>query len=422
MKLFWWLLPGLRLKRYVFEIIVGLVLLAAAGLFFALWLTGDTAPIEGEVNAAQSALYLAAAAFVLSVVLLYFGILGLARSIIRILRSAGGAGGPFRDLVLAAARRESGPRVVAFGGGTGLKSLLKGLKEHTGRISAVITMADDGGSSGRLRMELGALPPGDIRNCLVALSNVGPTLEKLFQFRFQEGELEGHSFGNLFITSLHAICGDFREAVRLAGEVLAIAGEVLPSTTDKVGLVARHEDGSVTTGQANIQRTGKRIAKVELRPRPSQVHPDIKAALSEAALVVFGPGSLYTSVIPNLLVPGMVEAVRASYGLKVYVCNILTQIGETDDYDAVDHIRAIEEHAGGRIFDVVVVNSARRELPPFRKGQRFVEYDAEAIRRMGYRVVEADLLGPDFLHDPAAVASVLVDLVNQRVREETTAI
>ena len=418
MKLFWWLLPGLRLKRYVFEILVGLLFLATAGVLFALWLTGDTDVIEGEANIALEAIYLAISALVLSLLLLYFGILGLSRSIIRILRSTRGTG-RFKELVLSAARRESGPKICAFGGGTGMKSLLSGLKEFTGRISAIITMADDGGSSGRLIKELGALPPGDIRNCLVAMSNAGPNLEKLLQYRFDDETLSGHSFGNLLITSLHRITGDFREAVREAGNILSIAGEVLPSTTDRVGLVATHTDGTVTTGQSSIQSAGKRITNVKLRPTPDKVHPDIVKALRESALIVFGPGSQYTSIIPNLLVPGMVDAVRESHALKVYICNVLTQVGETDDYDAAEHIRSLEAHTGGKICDVILVNTKRLAIPSYRSNQKFVEYNKEELERMGYKVVEADVLADNLLHDPNKLAKTLVDLVNQRVREET---
>ncbi|MFA4987808.1 MAG: uridine diphosphate-N-acetylglucosamine-binding protein YvcK [Candidatus Brocadiia bacterium] len=418
MKLFWWLLPGLRLKRYVFEIILGLFFLAAAVLFFSVWFQGDTVGEYESINLARLSVYFSIACTIISLLLLYFGMLGLARSVVRILRTSG-VSGPFKDLALAASRREIGPRVVAFGGGTGMKSLLRGLKDHTGRISAVITMADDGGSSGRLRHELGALPPGDIRNCLVALSNSGPNIEKLFQYRFEGDELGGHSFGNLFITALHRITGDFRESVRQAGHILAIAGEVLPSTTDRVGLVAHHEDGTVTTGQSAIQTSGRRIIRVELKPRPTDVHKDITRAIHDADIIIFGPGSLYTSIIPNLLVPGMIDAVRASYATKVYICNVLTQVGETESLDAVEHVKALESHCGGRIFDIILLNTGRREIPAYRSSQRFVQGDPAILRAMGYEVVEEDVLGDDLLHDPVKVAKAVMEIVNAKVHEET---
>lgn len=418
MKIFWWLLPGLRLKRYVFEVIAGVLLLAVAGVLYTLWLTGDTSDAYSS-NLAQKALPLSITALIVSIALLWFGILGLARSIIRILRATGAVSGPFKDLAIAAARRETGPKVVAFGGGTGMKSLLRGLKAHTGRISAVITMADDGGSSGRLRHEFGALPPGDIRNCLIALSNAPPVVEQLLQYRYDDDMLGGHSFGNLFITTMHRITGDFTQAVRLAGQVLSIAGEVLPSTTDKVALVAKHKDGSVTTGQSEIQNNPSPVESVELRPTPGDVHRDIAYAIREAGAIVLGPGSLYTSIIPNLLVPGMARAIRESYALKIYVCNILTQMGETDAMTAQDHVRAIEKHVGGRIFDVVLVNSVRVDIPDYRSGQSYVEYDPYELKVMGYRVVEADLIGKYLLHDEDKVARKIVELVNQKVTEET---
>ncbi|MBN1660384.1 MAG: YvcK family protein [Anaerolineae bacterium] len=259
------------------------------------------------------------------------------------------------------------PKVVAIGGGTGLSALLRGLKVHTPSITAIVTVADDGGSSGRLRRELGVLPPGDFRNCIAALADDEALMTKLFQYRFgQVSDLNGHSFGNLFITALAAVTGSFEQALVEAGRVLAVQGRILPSTLEQVTLVADVRDDAArddtpglmrVQGESSIPRAGAPIERVFLRPEEVRAYPAAVRAILKADLIVAGPGSLFTSVLPNLLVRDIQRAVGASRALKVYVCNVATQPGETDGFDVGQHLRALERHVGPALFQYVVANS-----------------------------------------------------------------
>ncbi len=310
--------------------------------------------------------------------------------------------------------RYGGLRVVALGGGTGLPVLLRGLKAVTDRITAIVTVTDDGGSSGRLRGELGILPPGDIRNCLVALADTEPLMETLFQHRFSRGSLAGHSFGNLFIGAMTEILGDFQAAVRAASQVLKVRGQVLPSTLESVGLCAELADGTRVCGETAVAGSGRRIRRVTLEPGDCRPVPEAVAALAEADLVVLGPGSLYTSVIPNVLVAGLAEAIRRSPARRVYVVNVMTQPGETDGYTAADHLQALWDHGGPGFVDAVLVNSGpidEARLAAYREqGAEPVPVDRERLAGMGVSVVEADLVTRHGLvrHDPALLAAVLV--------------
>lgn len=292
------------------------------------------------------------------------------------------------------------PRIVAIGGGTGLSALLRGLKKCTPYITAVVTVADDGGSSGRLRKDYGMLPPGDIRNCILALADVEPVMERLLQYRFRDGELRGHSVGNLLIAALTDLSDGFQPAVHALSDVLAITGKVYPVTEDNVALRAQFRDGSCTEGESAIplasieRRVG--IERIGLMPENPRPLPEVLAAIAEADAVVLGPGSLYTSVIPNLLVPGMSEAIHNSRAACVYIANIMTQPGETDGYDMQAHLEAIHAHAGCRLVDRVLVNT---ELPEERILRRYeadeaypVAWDREALSRQGLMVVERPLL------------------------------
>ncbi len=250
-----------------------------------------------------------------------------------------------------------GPRIVALGGGTGLSTMLRGIKKYTNNIVAIVTVADDGGSSGRLRTEHRVLPPGDFRQCLTALAETEPLMTDLFSHRFSgEGSLGGHSFGNLFITAMAEITGDFEHALRESGRVLAVRGQIVPSTLTNVVLCA-DADGKVRVGESHVPQGDGRIDRVFLDPEAPPINPEAEAAILDAELVLIGPGSLYTSILPNLLVDGMVEALRATPAVKVYVCNVASQPGETTGYTVSEHLAAIEEHVGGNMFDYVVVNS-----------------------------------------------------------------
>jgi len=248
-------------------------------------------------------------------------------------------------------------RAVAFGGGTGMSSLLRGLKDRVRNVTAVVTVTDNGGSSGRLRKDFDIVPPGDIRNCLLALADVEPRMNEAFQYRFSEGELSGHCFGNLFITVLTRIIGNFEDSIRELHRLLRVKGKVLPISGGKISLVAQHPDGTKSTGEVQITRSGKPITRIELRPSPVRLSAEIAEALRDADFFVFGPGSLFTSVIPNLLVEDLMTTVNATGKPRVYVANIMTQPGETQDYRLSDHLRAIRDHVGTDFPDYVIAHS-----------------------------------------------------------------
>jgi len=305
-------------------------------------------------------------------------------------------------------------RIVAMGGGTGLSTLLRGLKYHIARrkedqvrmpiadLAAVVTVTDDGGSSGRLRRDYRILPPGDIRNCMVALSKDEPLLRSLFQYRFPAGRgLRGHSFGNLFLAALSNITGDFIEAVRLTGQVLAIRGRIFPSTTQIVTLEAEMGDGRIVAGETSIAKAGERAAirRIRLAPRRVRPYPEVLEAIRQADLILIGPGSLYTSIVPNLLISGVAQAIRRSHATRVYICNLMTQPGETPGYTASDHVRAIYRHAGARLFDWIVVNHApiSKRLQRRYRAEKAepVRADIRELQQMGLRCILDDLVEED---------------------------
>lgn len=321
------------------------------------------------------------------------------------------------DIVYAHHKREKGPKVVALGGGTGLPSVLRGLKPYTSNITAVVTVADDGGSSGRLRREQGVLPPGDLRNNIAALADDESLMTRLFQYRFDTGDVGGHSFGNLFITALAGVTGSIETALIETERVLNIQGRVLPATLDDVNLIATmHLNGMAQTirvkGESQISRTGGRIVSVELSPPDVRAYTESVAAILEADLVVIGPGSLYTSILPNLLVPGIAEALRNSSAQKVYICNVATQPGETENYTVAEHVVALEQHVGPDIFQIVLANNA---YPTENAGvnTRYVmpvppEHDI--LNR--YDIRYTDLTDPDrpWRHDPNKLVQELLRL------------
>lgn len=311
-----------------------------------------------------------------------------------------------------------GPRVVAIGGGTGIPNLLRGVKAYTSNLTAIVTVADDGGSSGRLRNQFGILPPGDIRNCLLALADTEPLMEQVFQHRFSQGDgLAGHSLGNLFILALTEITGDFEQAVRASSQVLAVRGRVLPSTLSDVVLKGELADGRIVNGESNLSGAGSPIRRVFLEPAGAQPLGDALQAIMEADVIVLGPGSLFTSVLPNLLVPGMADALRSSRALKVYACNIMTEPGETDGFGASHHLKALFEHAGPGVVQYCLANSApvpRHLLERYRtQGQKPVQVDAAEVERLGVRLVQADLLdGGDYVrHSPEKLAGAIGRLI-----------
>jgi uncharacterized cofD-like protein len=320
-------------------------------------------------------------------------------------------------------------KIVAIGGGTGLSALLSGLKAYTHPqpsgappldITAIVTVTDDGGSSGRLRREFDVLPPGDIRNCMVALSQDSELLARLFQHRFTSGRgLKGHSFGNLFLMALTQLMGDFSDAVKASSEVLKIAGHIYPSTASDVALEAKLADGTTVVGETRISRSRQRISRIRLMPRRVEPLPEALSAIAEADLITLGPGSLFTSVIPNLLVSGVAAAIRDSSALKAYFVNLMWQPGETVEFRASDHVRALDRHAGGKFLDYAVVNTrpitsalkkayARNEAMP-------VDNDIDALFRMGLKVIPVSLAQQSLKirHDPVATAAIVLKLAQE---------
>ncbi|MDQ3044469.1 MAG: YvcK family protein, partial [Chloroflexota bacterium] len=363
-----WLRPGMRIKRWAALFMFGMVFTSLA---LAMTLTYsyryfDFPDVTAELLRAITLQFMPRwlrVAFVITIGLgtLYIGFWKLSRAVLDPLMARSAPGEILAQIV--ADHRFGSPRpefnVVAIGGGTGLATLLRGLKHHDVGITAIVTVADDGGSTGRIRTEFNIPAPGDIRNCIVALADAESTVGRLFQYRFdQEGsQLEGHSFGNLFITALTQVTGSFEQAVIESGRVLAIRGRVLPSTLENVTLCAELTDGQIVRGESTLSRKKAPIKRVFLEPsKPGGYEPAL-AAILKADLIVLGPGSLYTSVLPNLLIEGISKAIEWSPGIKVYVCNVATQPGETDHFAAEDHIATIRAALGERVLDYALVNS-----------------------------------------------------------------
>jgi len=325
-------------------------------------------------------------------------------------------------------------RVVAIGGGNGLSSVLAGLKRYARPgapamssvdITAIVTVTDDGGSSGRLRREFDVLPPGDIRNCMVSLSEDSALLSRLFQYRFQAGRgLKGHSFGNLFLMALTQILGDFPAAVKASSEVLKIAGRIYPSTTANVSLEATLSNGAIIVGETQISRSRHRIQSIRLRPRKVSPLPAALTAIAEADVITLGPGSLFTSIVPNLLVHGIASAIRSSPALKCYVVNLMWQPGETDEFRASDHVRAVHRHAGGKFLDYAVVNvrpiTSALKKRYARQAALPVENDIDTLMKMGLKVLTGNLSSDTdkIRHDPDAVAAVVMKLAQEGRRRK----
>jgi uncharacterized cofD-like protein len=417
-----WLIPGLGVKRWLLVTLAGTTLngVGLAILILDVYRTAPESwwlPLLSTASLRFIARPLRALIFGgIGLGLILVGIWGISRSL---LRPFVRPNRPVVDALKQHRRRERGPRIVVIGGGHGLATLLRGLKEYTYSLTAVVTVADDGGSSGRLRRDLGILPPGDIRNCLAALSNDEALMTQLFQYRFPDGnqDLEGHSFGNLFITALAEITGSFEEAVAESGRVLAVHGRVLPATLHDVRLVADvalpHLAGEVRVeGESHIPELPGIVRRVWLEPNTPPAFPQVVRAILNADMIVIGPGSLYTSIMPNMLVPDVARAIRASRAFKVFVCNVATQPGETAGYSCGDHVRALEDHVGGSLFDLVVANQqCDGELPV-----DIQWVTAEDEMDDDYAVYRGNLLDDEqpWRHDAGKLAHVLMDLLEER--------
>ncbi len=420
-----WFEPGLGIKRWValmaigvFLVSTGVALIVNVKLLGVLELAviraADVAyAVTGHVLSPVAG---GAVLLLLGIAVIVYGLRMTIRSIVDVFLPRGDP--RLVEMLVQQRQLQRGPKIVVLGGGTGLSTLLRGLKKTSTNLTAVVTVFDDGGSSGRLRREQGILPPGDIRNCLVALAEAEPLLTQLFEHRFKGGDLDGHSFGNLFIASMVQVTGDLETAVKECSKVLAIRGRVLPTTLHDVTLCAEFTDGTVVEGESAVTGAGKTIRRVFLKPAPAPALQDVLDAIAEADLIILGPGSLYTSVIPNLLVDGVVGALRRAPGLKVYVCNVMTQQGETRGFRASDHVRVLLEQGGRGLFEYVLVNTRRPRNQALlarygQEGAEPVEPDVDAIRALGLRPIAEDLVSEEELvrHDPRKIGTVLLQLL-----------
>jgi len=419
-----WLYPGMHLKRWLLLLFLGITVLGlGAAIFlvdfyrglprdsFIVVLTG--AGLDRPIRAALVAL--------LGVLVTGIGVWGLMRSIISPFVARGDS---VMEVLYTKRYLARGPRIVAIGGGTGLSTLLRGLKGYSANITAIVAVADDGGSSGRLRQQLGIVPPGDIRNCIAALADAEPLMTQLMQYRFPPGSgLDDHAFGNLFIAAMTAVTGDFEEAVRESNRVLAVRGQVLPATTVPLNLGAVLVSGRRLTGQVAISHAEEPIDHVTIEPSDVRASSEALERILEADLVVIGPGSLFSSVLPNLLISDIRDAVAAANGLRVYVCNVATQPGETGSFSAAEHLEALFAHVGDGLIDFALLNGndgARR--PEGWLGQP-VRVDERRLEELGVAIIEEDLVDESnaHRHDSAKLASALMRLQQEerveRVRQ-----
>ncbi len=403
---FKWLYPGIGVKRWIGLGIFGF-LLVVNGLGHLrdeqFWLIG----ILDEIIVVSG------------IVIIILGIKRIIRSFVNAFVPSS-KGTELVDILYHRSQLGRGPRVVTIGGGTGLAVLLEGLKEYTSNITAIVTVADDGGSSGRLRQQFDILPPGDIRNCLVALADASTLMRDLFQFRFAAGsELSGHNLGNLFITVMTQLTGDFEKAIKETSKVLALRGQVIPSTLNNVVLVAEYQDGSTAVGEDKIPKAHMPIKRVTLEPKDSQGTPEAIKAIEEAQIIVLGPGSLYTSIIPNLLIKDISDALVKSQAIKVYVCNAMTQAGETDAYRASNHIKGLIAHSHPRVLDYCILNTGEISSSLLKRYAQDDSYpvinDTKNIENMGYRVIEDDIVITDDLirHDPLKLAKIIFGVIEE---------
>jgi uncharacterized cofD-like protein len=421
-----WLLPGVGVKRWIFVAAFGIIVLIDAA---TRWLTAQGMGIhineilDDIVDDYFPPAYLTWILAIAGAALLAVGVWMWFGAVVRVARNRNPKG--FRD-ALVGRRLQQGYKIVAIGGGTGLSTLLRGLKRRTSNLTAIVAVSDDGGSSGRLQKELGVLPPGDVRNCLVALADDEALVTDLFRYRFTEGEgLSGHSFGNLFLAAMSGVTGNFDQAIKESSRVLNIVGRVLPATLGMVRLRAELDDGTIVEGESKISAAKRPIKRVFFEPPVASPLDEVIAAIRDADAIVLGPGSLFTSVAPNFLVSRIAREVAHAHAVKMYVCNVMTQPGETDGMTAADHVEALLANAGERICDYVIVN----DEPPSRllgayalEGQVPVEPDTDRIAALGLEPVLAAVIGETEMvrHDPEKLATVVLGIVDRTVAERAT--
>ena len=413
-----WLYPGMHLKRWLVLLFAGVAILGLGAAIFLrdmyrttnadeitliYWLTG--AWLEPQVRAALVA--------ALGLIFTGIGMWGLMRSVVS---PFVGRNDSVLEVLYTKRYLARGPRIVAIGGGTGLSTLLRGLKGYSANITAVVAVADDGGSSGQLRQQLGIVPPGDIRNCIAALADAEPLMTQLMQYRFPSGSgLDHHAFGNLFIAAMTAVTGDFEEAVRESNRVLAVRGQVLPATSVPLNLSAQLASGRHIHGQVGIASAQEPIERVTIEPADVRANSEALERILEAEMIVLGPGSLFSSVLPNLLITDVRDAIAAAPGLKAYVCNVATQPGETEAMSASAHLRALFAHVGDDLVDYVIVNRNPAARRPEGWLAEPVEVDVRRLEELPVVIVEEDVIDPHnaHRHDPAKLAAALMRLLQE---------
>jgi len=407
--------PGMELKRWALLVFVGILLTSLGFAYLLVHIyrvqplpeAAGTLTLQFIERPVRGVLFM-----IIGAAALLVGVVKLNQSLLTayVRRSQGNV----LESIYNYRARQRGPKVVVIGGGTGLSTALRGLKQYTSNLTAIVTVADDGGSSGRLRRDLGVLPPGDFRNCMVALADVEPLMENLFQYRFNHGsELDGHSFGNLFIVAMSEVTGNFERALRESSRVLAVRGQVLPSTLANLTLCAEMDDSITVLGESKITESGRTIRRVYLEPDDPPAYPEAVRAIEDADLLIIGPGSLYTSVIPNLLVKGIREAILGASAMKVYVCNVATEPGETDAYSVGDHVAALSRHLDGQDpFHYVLANNRLGfPMPPSGKVKPVLAPE-QNNGHADPRVMLADLVDEAnaVRHDSAKLAHTLIAL------------
>ena len=419
-----WLCPGVNIKRWLLLATVG-ILLCVAGLvmFFNFQVMGRLEELLFKLTYLTTGRYsngviMAAGALmiILGIFCLVYGTRKVVRSVVSSLLPD--SSGSLMEKIFVQRKLTHGPSITVVGGGTGLSTMLRGMKYITNNCTAVVTSGDDGGSSGRLRKELGIIPPGDLRNCMIALADQEPLMERLMQYRFQgDTPLAGHCFGNLFIAAMAEAEGGMEAGLQATSQILKVRGRVVPSTLADIQLQAEMTDGTIVTGESKIPEVRKHIYRLKMLPEDAPAANDAVEAILESDVLIFGPGSLYTSVIPNLVVPGIRKAVLESKAIKIYICNVMTQPGETDGYGAYEHVRALIDHVGAQFLDYVIVNdekiSSAQLLPYKEKGAKPVSPDVRKLGNLGINVVPAHLISKKDLvrHDPVKLSRVLISLI-----------
>lgn len=421
-----WLCPGINVKRWLLVFTLGVILVGLGLAFmFNFQLLGALEEVLFQLTYVATGRYSNVTIIIAGFIMLLCGLILMIYGTRKVIRSVVSAiipdkSGSLMDSIFVQHKLTQGPAITVVGGGTGLSTMLRGIKYITHNVTAVVTTADNGGSSGRLRRELGIIPPGDMRNCLIALADREPLMERIMQYRFTgDSSLAGHCFGNLFIAAMAQAQGGMEEGLTATSQILKVRGSVVPSTLEDIQLQAKMTDGTVVTGESEISEAHKTIQHLSMLPADAPASQAAVEAIRKADVLIFGPGSLYTSVIPNLLVKGIRDAVVESKAVKIYICNVMTQPGETDGFGAYEHVKAIIDHVGCQFLDYVVVNKqsiSQSRLDMYdAQGSVPVTPDINRLKGLGISVVPAKIISKEnkVRHDPKLLAGVLIGLIYQ---------